>query len=72
MDVRGNERLRFGDFEFDSLSKRLFRGQRRVKIQPQPLRVWLRCLRNPAKSFLANICALASGAILLSSSLTRD
>ena len=39
MDVRGNERLRFGDFEFDSLSGRLFRGERPVKIQPQPLRV---------------------------------
>jgi DNA-binding winged helix-turn-helix (wHTH) protein/Tol biopolymer transport system component len=39
MDVRGNERLRFGDFEFDPLSGRLFRGERPVKIQPQPLRV---------------------------------
>jgi DNA-binding winged helix-turn-helix (wHTH) protein len=39
MNVGGNERLRFGDFEFDSLSGRLFRGERPVKIQPQPLRV---------------------------------
>ena len=39
MDVGGNGRLRFGDFEFDSLSGKLFREDRRVKIQPQPLRV---------------------------------
>jgi DNA-binding winged helix-turn-helix (wHTH) protein/Tol biopolymer transport system component len=39
MDVRGGQRLRFGDFEFDSVSGRLFRGERAVKIQPQPLRV---------------------------------
>lgn len=39
MDVHGNERLRFGDFEFDSISGRLFQRGRPVKIQPQPLRV---------------------------------
>src|SRR6266699_1991706 len=39
MGVGGNGRLRFGDFEFDSLSGRLFRGGSIVKIQPQPLRV---------------------------------
>jgi DNA-binding winged helix-turn-helix (wHTH) protein len=39
MDGGGNGRLRFGDFEFDSLSGKLFRGGRTVKIQPQPLRV---------------------------------
>src|ERR1700730_16293404 len=39
MDVGGNGRLRFGDFEFDSLSGKLFRGGGIVKIQPQPLRV---------------------------------
>ncbi|HTF45625.1 MAG TPA: winged helix-turn-helix domain-containing protein [Terriglobales bacterium] len=39
MNVGGNKRLRFGDFEFDSLSGRLFRKERPVKIQPQPLRV---------------------------------
>jgi TolB-like protein/DNA-binding winged helix-turn-helix (wHTH) protein/Tfp pilus assembly protein PilF len=39
MDGGGNGRLRFGDFEFDSLSGKLFREDRRVKIQPQPLRV---------------------------------
>jgi DNA-binding winged helix-turn-helix (wHTH) protein/Tol biopolymer transport system component len=49
MDVRGNERLRFGDFEFDSLSERLFRGQRRVKIQPQPLRVLATLLEKPGE-----------------------
>ena len=31
--------LRFGDFEFDLRSGKLFRGGRPVKIQPQPLRV---------------------------------
>ena len=39
MDARGNVRLRFGDFEFDSASWKLFRGDCPVKIQPQPLRV---------------------------------
>jgi len=39
MDVGSNGRLRFGDFEFDSLSGKLFRDGRPVKIQPQPLRV---------------------------------
>jgi eukaryotic-like serine/threonine-protein kinase len=39
MNVSGNERLRFGEFELDLPSGRLFRGERPVKIQPQPLRV---------------------------------
>lgn len=39
MNIDGDERLRFGDFEFDRLSGRLFRDGRPVKIQPQPLRV---------------------------------
>ncbi len=33
----GNEPLRFGDFEFDSLSGKLLREGRPVKIEPQPL-----------------------------------
>ena len=39
MGVSGRGHLRFGDFEFDLLSGKLFRGGRPVKIQPQPLRV---------------------------------
>ncbi|HTS32066.1 MAG TPA: winged helix-turn-helix domain-containing protein [Bryobacteraceae bacterium] len=39
MDGGGNGRLRFGDFEFDSLAGRLFREDRAVRIQPQPLLV---------------------------------
>jgi DNA-binding winged helix-turn-helix (wHTH) protein/Tol biopolymer transport system component len=39
MDVSGRGHLRFGDFEFDLLSGKLFREGRPVKIQPQPLRV---------------------------------
>jgi DNA-binding winged helix-turn-helix (wHTH) protein/Tol biopolymer transport system component len=39
MDGGGNGRLRFGDFEFDSLSGKLFREGRPVKVEPQPLRV---------------------------------
>jgi eukaryotic-like serine/threonine-protein kinase len=35
----GNGSLRFGDYELDSHSSRLMRDGRRVKIQPQPLRV---------------------------------
>lgn len=47
MDVGGDGRLRFGDFEFDSLSGKLFRGDRPVKIQPQPLRVLAVLLERP-------------------------
>ncbi len=39
MDAPGNGRLRFGNFEFDSVSGKLFCEDRPVKIQPQPLRV---------------------------------
>jgi DNA-binding winged helix-turn-helix (wHTH) protein/Tol biopolymer transport system component len=38
MDARA-PRLRFGDFELDPGSATLLRGGRRVRIQPQPLRV---------------------------------
>jgi hypothetical protein len=37
MDGGGNGRLRFGDFEFDSLCGRLFREGRPVKIEHQPI-----------------------------------
>jgi DNA-binding winged helix-turn-helix (wHTH) protein/Tol biopolymer transport system component len=49
MAVHGNERLRFGDFEFDSLSGTLLRGERPVKIQPQPLRVLAALLESPGE-----------------------
>ena len=39
METNGNHRRCFGEFEFDSQSGKLFRNGRRVKIQPQPLRV---------------------------------
>ena len=39
MEVGGRENVRFGDFEFDLRSGKLFREGRPVKIQPQPLRV---------------------------------
>src|SRR5689334_18713248 len=39
MSVSSNRRVRFGDFEYDFRSGRLFRQERAVKIQPQPLRV---------------------------------
>src|SRR6266436_4608691 len=39
MEVGGRENVRFGDFEFDLRSGKLFRGRNIVKIQPQPLRV---------------------------------
>jgi eukaryotic-like serine/threonine-protein kinase len=49
MEAGGNERVRFGDFEFDSPSGRLFRGGRPVKIQPQPLRVLAVLLESPGE-----------------------
>ena len=39
MEAGGREIVRFGDFEFDLRSGKLFRGGCPVKIQPQPLRV---------------------------------
>src|SRR6476661_3721547 len=39
MEVSRRENVRFGDFEFDLRSGKLFRGGSPVKIQPQPLRV---------------------------------
>jgi DNA-binding winged helix-turn-helix (wHTH) protein len=47
MKFDGDQRLCFGDFEFDSRSGRLFRGQRPVKIQPQPLRVLAALVTRP-------------------------
>src|SRR5580700_11278187 len=39
MDYGGNVPIRFGAFEFDSLTGKLFLDGIRLKIQPQPLRV---------------------------------
>ena len=41
--------MRFGDFEFNSLSGQLFREGRSVKIQPQPLRVLGVLLEKPGE-----------------------
>src|ERR1700680_2660776 len=49
MDVGGSSRLRFGDFEFDFLSGKLFREGRPVKIEPQPLRVLGVLLERPGE-----------------------
>jgi eukaryotic-like serine/threonine-protein kinase len=49
MDVGGNGRLSFGDFEFDSRSGKLLREGRPVKIQPQPLRVLSVLLESPGQ-----------------------
>ena len=49
MNGGGNGRMRFGDFEFNSLSGELFREGRSVKIQPQPLRVLGLLLERPGE-----------------------
>jgi hypothetical protein len=49
MDGGGNGRMRFGDFEFNSLSGELFREGRSVKIQPQPLRVLSVLIERPGE-----------------------
>jgi DNA-binding winged helix-turn-helix (wHTH) protein len=49
MPAGGDGRLRFGDFEFDTLSATLFRGGYPVKIEPQPLRVLSVLLENAAE-----------------------
>jgi DNA-binding winged helix-turn-helix (wHTH) protein/tetratricopeptide (TPR) repeat protein len=49
MDGVGNGRVRFGDFEFNCLSGKLFQEGRSVKIQPQPLRVLGVLLERPGE-----------------------
>jgi DNA-binding winged helix-turn-helix (wHTH) protein len=49
MEVAGNAPFRFGEFEFDSVSLRLFREGRPVKIEPQPLRVLGALLERPGE-----------------------
>src|SRR5579875_1683078 len=50
MGANGNERLRFGDFEFDSQSGKLFRDGVLVKIHPQPLRVLQLLVERPGET----------------------
>jgi DNA-binding winged helix-turn-helix (wHTH) protein len=47
--VNGTGRLRFGDYELDSRSGKLFRDGWPVKIQPQPLRVLGVLLERPGE-----------------------
>ena len=49
MRVAGKGRLRFGEFEFDSFSGKLFRDGRPLKIEPQPLRVLGVLLEKPGE-----------------------
>ena len=49
MDYGENEPIRFGDFEFDSHSGKLFLDGRSIKIQPQPLRVLAVLLEKPGQ-----------------------
>ena len=47
--MQDNARLRFGKFEYDSKTGKLFQGDRSVKIQPQPLRLLRVLLQNPGE-----------------------
>ena len=49
MEVAGKGRIRFGEFEFDSSSGKLFHEGRPVKIEPQPLRVLGVLLERPGE-----------------------
>ena len=49
MEVAGKGRIRFGQFEFDSSSGKLFHEGRPVKIEPQPLRVLGVLLERPGE-----------------------
>jgi DNA-binding winged helix-turn-helix (wHTH) protein/Tol biopolymer transport system component len=49
MSLGANGRLRFGDYELDSHSGKLFRGGLPVKIQPQPFRVLTILLEHPGE-----------------------
>src|ERR1700722_5187756 len=49
MDYGENGPIRFGAFEFDSLTGKLFLDGIRLKIQPQPLRVLAVLLERPGE-----------------------
>jgi Tol biopolymer transport system component/DNA-binding winged helix-turn-helix (wHTH) protein len=48
--ANGSIRLRFGDFQFDSEARKLFRDGKLVKIQPQPLRVLEALVTRPGET----------------------
>jgi Tol biopolymer transport system component/DNA-binding winged helix-turn-helix (wHTH) protein len=45
----GRARRRFGDFQFDSATRKLFRDGQLVKIQPQPMRVLEALVQRPGQ-----------------------
>ncbi len=47
--ANGRARQRFGDFQFDSDARKLFRDGQLVKIQPQPLRVLEALVQRPGE-----------------------
>jgi TolB-like protein/DNA-binding winged helix-turn-helix (wHTH) protein len=50
LDLNGDARLRFDDFEFDPLSGQLLRNGQPIRIQPQPLRVLRLLLERPGQT----------------------
>ncbi len=50
MDLNGDARIRFEDFEFDPRSGQLLRNGQPIRIQPQPLRVLKLLLERPGQT----------------------
>ncbi len=50
MNVNGDARIRFDDFEFDPRSGQLLRNGQPIRIQPQPLRVLKLLLERPGQT----------------------
>lgn len=50
MDVNGDARIHFDDFEFDPRSGQLLRNGQPIRIQPQPLRVLKLLLERPGQT----------------------
>ena len=50
MDLSGDARIRFDDFEFDPRSGQLLRNGQPIRIQPQPLRLLKLLLERPGQT----------------------
>jgi hypothetical protein len=71
MEVGGWVNEGFGDFEFDLRTGKLFRGSRRVQIQPSPLSVLAVLLKSAGETVLVNLYEAACVAMRPSSNSTK-
>jgi hypothetical protein len=63
--------VRFGDFEFDLRSGKLFRGAALSRFSPSRCVFWPCCWKMPVRPFRVNLYEAASGAMRPMSNSTR-